>query len=68
MSSSGLIKAHIPGNLARYMFLKRCRTNKLDKTREFLRLAGNMYNPALTGGAEDAFIDEVFDSDDDDLL
>lgn len=53
MSLAGRIKAHIPGNLVRHMFPKRCRMIKPDKTRKFLRLAENMYNRALTEAAED---------------
>jgi hypothetical protein len=45
VSSSGRRKAHIPGNLARYMFNKRCAALKLDRTEEFFRLAGTLYNP-----------------------
>ncbi|KAK9736371.1 hypothetical protein QE152_g12544 [Popillia japonica] len=45
MTTSGRIKAHVPGNLARYMFLKRCRIMQLDRTLEFFRLAGELYNP-----------------------
>lgn len=38
-SSSRRIKAHIPGNLARYMFEKRCDQLGLDRAVEFLILA-----------------------------
>ena len=37
-------KAHIPGNLAKYMFYKRCEQLNLDRTEEFFRLAGKLYN------------------------
>lgn len=47
MTSFGRIKAHIPGNLARYMFLKRCRNLQLDRTKEFFRLAGRLYDPLV---------------------
>ena len=45
VSSSGRRNAHIPGNLARYLFNKRCDFFKLDRTVKFFRLAGNLYNP-----------------------
>ncbi len=44
-TSSSRRKAHIPGNLARYMFNKRCQQLNLDRTEEFFRLAGKLYNP-----------------------
>ncbi len=44
-TSSGRRKAHIPGNLARYIFNKRCMTLQLDRTLEFFRLAGQLYDP-----------------------
>ena len=44
-TSSGKRKSHIPGNLARYMFNKRCLANNLDRTEEFFRLAGTLYYP-----------------------
>ena len=47
-TSSGRRKSHIPGNLARYMFNKRCDSQKLDRTDEFLRLAGQLYDPTKT--------------------
>ena len=62
-SSSGRIKKHIPGNLARYMFMKRCKELQLDRTKEFLRLAGLMYNPCFPRGPTDDDVD--FDSSDD---
>lgn len=42
--SNGRKKAHVPGNLARYMFYKKCGQNKLNRTTEFFRLAGLVYN------------------------
>jgi len=38
-SSHGRKKAHVPGNLARYMFMKSCRAKKIDPTEEFYRMA-----------------------------
>ena len=59
MSSSGRIKAHVPGNLARYMFLKRCHELKLDRTLEFWKLAGSMYDPSnLKDYSEEELSDE----------
>uniref|UniRef100_A0A915IJA6 Uncharacterized protein n=1 Tax=Romanomermis culicivorax TaxID=13658 RepID=A0A915IJA6_ROMCU len=47
MTSSGRIKAHVPGNLARYMFIKKCYEARLDATEEFMRSAGISYNPGM---------------------
>lgn len=44
VSSSGRKKSNIPGNLARYIFYKRCKEFNLNKTEEFFRLAGCLYN------------------------
>ena len=49
-SSSGRRKANIPGNLASYMFHKRCNKLNLDHTQEFFRLASKMYNPLTKRG------------------
>lgn len=43
MSSSSRRKSHIAGNLARYMFIKRCKELKLDPVVEFCRMAGQVY-------------------------
>uniref|UniRef100_A0A915IQ30 Transposase n=1 Tax=Romanomermis culicivorax TaxID=13658 RepID=A0A915IQ30_ROMCU len=55
--SSGRIKAHIPGNLAGYMFEKRCDGMGLDRAVEFLTLAGLLYRDS------DEPVDEVLDDD-----
>ncbi len=34
-----------PSHLAKYIFMKRCRTLDLDPTVEFLRMAGQVYDP-----------------------
>uniref|UniRef100_A0A914CG06 Uncharacterized protein n=1 Tax=Acrobeloides nanus TaxID=290746 RepID=A0A914CG06_9BILA len=34
------------GNLAKYMFFKKCKETKADRTVEFLKYAGQLYNPA----------------------
>ncbi|HYT40871.1 MAG TPA: hypothetical protein VEP90_00865 [Methylomirabilota bacterium] len=44
LSSSGRVKAHLPGNLARYMFFKKCKEQGIDRCVEFFRLAGQLYN------------------------
>ena len=44
-TASGRRKGHIPDNLARYFFNKRCLQKDLDRTVEFFRLAGNLYDP-----------------------
>lgn len=43
----GRRKSGIPGNLAKYMFFKHCAEKILDRTEEFLRLAGQLYNPLM---------------------
>lgn len=43
MSPSGRRKAHIPGNLARYMFFKKCKDEEINKTIDFFKLAGRLY-------------------------
>jgi hypothetical protein len=65
-SSSSRRKAHIPGNLARYMFNKRCTSQKLDRTLEFFRLAGQLYDPIIE---QQSNSDEVPEEDlEEDLL
>ncbi|GJQ87575.1 hypothetical protein Trydic_g22068 [Trypoxylus dichotomus] len=44
IGSSVRLKAHIPGNLARYIFLKRWRELELDPSIEFFKLVGDLYN------------------------
>lgn len=53
VSSSGRRKTSITGNLARYMFYKRCNELNLDRTAEFLKLAGQLYNPMIENLNED---------------
>lgn len=43
--AAGRKKAHVAGNLAMYMFIKRCRLMNVNPTIEFLRCAGQLYNP-----------------------
>ena len=42
-STHGRIKAHVPGNLARYMFLKAARATNEDPTEKFLNMAAFIY-------------------------
>ena len=42
MSSSGTVKANIPGNLARYIFTKKCKELNMPRVEEFLSLAGRL--------------------------
>lgn len=63
VTSSGRKKSHIPGNLAKYMFYKRCKELGLDRTEEFYRLAGFVYNPAKNEPPQD----EEFSEDEDDI-
>jgi hypothetical protein len=65
MGSHNRKKAHIPGNLARYMFLKAVRAKKGDYAEEFYRLAGKVYNPA---NIEVEAEEEEVDDEDIDLL
>jgi hypothetical protein len=43
MSTSSRRKYHIAGNLARYMFLKKCAETNRDASQEFFRIAGECY-------------------------
>ena len=65
MSSSSRKKTHIPDNLAKYMFFKRCAELKADRVVEFFKIAGSLYNPSpnLAPKGEG---DEI--SDDEDVL
>ena len=45
VSTSGRRKSHIPGNLAKYLFNKRCLQFDLDRTTHFYELAGSLYDP-----------------------
>jgi hypothetical protein len=38
-------KDFFPSHLAKYMFMKSCRALNLDLTVEFLRMAGQLYDP-----------------------
>lgn len=62
ISTSGRKKTNIPGNLARYMFYKRCGELELNRTEEFFRLAGKLYNPY--NPEEIQINDETEDTDD----
>lgn len=42
-SSHGRVKHHVPGNLARYMFIKAARSKNMDPTDEFLNMAAFVY-------------------------
>lgn len=42
-SSHGRVKYHVPGNLARYMFVKAARFQKKDPTDEFIAMAASVY-------------------------
>lgn len=61
-TSSGRKKAHIPGNLAKYMFFKHCNECKLNPTIEFLRLAGSLYDATKPSPVPP--VDEEVDDDD----
>ena len=57
-SFHGRKKAHVPGNLARYMFQKACRCKKIDPTEEFFRMAGIVYDPTREDGEKNAEVDD----------
>ena len=65
LTASSRRKAHIPGNLARYMFNKRCSDLKLDRTEEFFKLAGKLYDPRKK---TNRFEDEEPEEDRDELI
>ncbi|KAK9753318.1 ISXO2-like transposase domain [Popillia japonica] len=65
-STSGCIKGHEPGNLARYMFLERCGILQLDRTLEFFRMAGELYNPVAP--REDLDEEWSDDGEDEDVI
>uniref|UniRef100_A0A914DCE3 ISXO2-like transposase domain-containing protein n=1 Tax=Acrobeloides nanus TaxID=290746 RepID=A0A914DCE3_9BILA len=45
ITSGGRRKSQIAGHLAKYLFLYRCEALKLNRTIEFYRLAGQLYDP-----------------------
>lgn len=63
-TSAGRKSTHVAGNLAKYMFFKRCQLLEVDRMDEFLRLAGILYDPrrADTDNAVEAD-DTVSDED-----
>ena len=46
-STHGRIMAHVPGNLARFMFCKAVRSKNCDPTEEFLRMVACVYSENL---------------------
>ena len=73
-STHGRVKAHVPGNLARYMFLKAAKTKNIDPTEEFLRMASYIYsvkcidqNISEPGTSEPNAEDESLDDDELDI-
>lgn len=52
MGSHNRKKVHVPGNLARYVFMKSVRAKKGDFGEEFFRLAGKYYDPRKLTNAE----------------
>lgn len=63
LSSSGRRKAHIPGNLARYLLNKRCEDLQLDRMEEFLRIAGQLYDPTKSTERKKVADDEYEEED-----
>lgn len=60
-------KSHVPGNLARYIFMKSMRIRKMDFAIGFFNLAGKLYDatkaphPTLNEDEEEFFDDEDID-------
>jgi len=52
------------GYLAKYMFIKKCRTLKLDPTVEFFRHAGVLYNKEMNDELDDEYETDIDRSDD----
>ena len=46
-STHGRVKTHVPGNLARYMFIKAVRSKNCDPTEEFLKMVAYVYSGIL---------------------
>lgn len=61
----GRRKRFFSGYLAKYMFLKRCRLQKIDPLIEFFKLAGLVYQPLLVqeGSVEDTSTEEYSEDD-----
>ena len=58
-------KEHVPGNLARYIFMKSMRVKKTDFATGFFKLAGDLYDPTKRFHP---ILDEKFDDEDIDLF
>lgn len=56
-------KAHVAGNLAKYMFFKMCRDKKDDRFDTFMRFAGRLYNPCSPPSSVDHDSDVEADDD-----
>ena len=46
-STHGRVKAHVPGNLAKFMFSKAVRSKNCDPTEEFLKMVAYVYSTIL---------------------
>jgi len=64
-TASGRRKAHLPGNLARYLFNKSCLVQGVDRTETFLRLAASIDYSRNRHQAEPDGEDEMTDANDD---
>ena len=66
---AGRKKEHVAGNLAKYMFNKRCAERKVDRFEEFLQLAARLYDPTRGSGRDGvpSHDDAERDSDDQEL-
>lgn len=62
-TAAGRKKAHVAGNLAKYMFFKMCRDKKDDRFDTFMRFAGRLYNPCSPPSSVDHDSDVEADDD-----
>jgi hypothetical protein len=52
-------QAHIPGNLAKYMFNKVCSSKGVDRFEEFLHLLGLFFNAAVNEEVPEEDLEEI---------
>ena len=62
-STHGRVKVHVPGNLARFMFMKAVRSKNCNPTEEFLKMAAFLYSKNAQMNEEDARINEEEEHD-----
>ena len=64
-STHGRVKAHVPGNLASFMFCKAVRSKNCDPTEEFLKMVAYVYSGILD---EENDIEEENDTEEYEIL